>query len=714
MSSGGTARENNGAPVRRLAVDRFFEFSLLGLVGSGFLAVAGSGYLDKVAVALTSTGLLLRALMAAGWVRLRLSARVVLGLAIVYAGFYPLDYAYFSRDFLTATIHLVCFLAVVRILSAQTERDYFFVKLIAFLEMVGASVLPANLSFFVFLALFLIFGVATFASGEIRRSLEASSGPWRTPPEAFSPRLAGATAVTVLGILMITAGLFFVLPRTARAAFRHLVPDKYHLPGFSTEVRLGQIGEIQQQSTPVMRVRVEGVTRPLELKWRGTALTDFNGEKWFNGAPRTEILRVKEGLLQLADNRQRWRKGMRIAYEVHLRPIASDVLFFAGVPEFVRLNSRLVLRTSTNTFRLGYRTGESVRYYAYSFLEEGAYEEAPSLSRPEWETCLRLPAQDPRVMELAKRVTADARSDVQRAEALEHWLRREYSYTLELPEAAPNDPVAHFLFTRRKGHCEYFASSMAVMLRLLRIPARVATGFQSGTFNPISGWYLVRTSDAHSWVEAWLPERGWTTFDPTPPVLDIPAATLWSRMALYIDAAEVFWQDWVLSYDLDRQIQLAASMEESGSGAGQAWLTRMGELVRSMERALAGLSWKSAGLLLGSVLLAAGLGALLFAGWRAAEEKVRRKRIERGDVLQSDATVLYARMLAILARRGYAKPAWFTPLEFSRVLPPSEGAGLVREITTAYNELRFGGRRKAAGRMLAMVESLETAPLPKP
>ena len=79
-----------------------------------------------------------------------------------------------------------------------------------------------------------------------------------------------------------------------------------------------------------------------------------------------------------------------------------------------------------------------------------------------------------------------------------------------------SDPLAYFLFVRRKGHCEYFASSMAVMLRTLGIPSRVATGFLSGVYNPMTGWQVIRASDAHSWVEAWIPGQGWTTFDPTP------------------------------------------------------------------------------------------------------------------------------------------------------------------------------------------------------
>src|ERR1019366_5904852 len=112
----------------------------------------------------------------------------------------------------------------------------------------------------------------------------------------------------------------------------------------------------------------------------------------------------------------------------------------------------------------------------------------------------------------------------------ESYLRKNFSYTLELPKTDMRDPIANFLFRRKKGHCEYFASAMAVMLRTIGIPSRVTTGFAGGVYNPISGWYVVRASDAHSWVEAYLPRLGWTTFDPTPPDPNPPQLSLASRL----------------------------------------------------------------------------------------------------------------------------------------------------------------------------------------
>src|SRR5580704_2150708 len=115
-------------PRSAAAVEPFFQMSLLGLVASGFLAVAGSGYLDIPTIVLASAGLLLRGAMAAGLVHLDviLSESAVTILTIAYIGFYPLDFQFLSRDFMAATVHLLFFLAIVRILTARTNRDYLY------------------------------------------------------------------------------------------------------------------------------------------------------------------------------------------------------------------------------------------------------------------------------------------------------------------------------------------------------------------------------------------------------------------------------------------------------------------------------------------------------------------------------------------------------------------------------------------------------------
>jgi transglutaminase-like putative cysteine protease len=701
-----------GVPNARSPVDRFFQFSLLGLLTSGYLAVVGSGYLDVPTMGATAAALLIRALLVADLWTIRFSPALVTAATLAYFGFYPLDYFYLSKSFIPATVHLVFFVAVVKILTATTERDYLYLKVIAFLELLAASLLSASLNFFLFLILFLLLAVATFASSEIRRSSQRHT-PARVSARGLAPRLSVVAVFVSAAILCITAGLFFFLPRTARAAFQHFISHSDHLQGFSNQVTLGQIGEIKRENTPVMHVRMDRPEdRYLALKWRGAALADFDGRSWSNRFTPGDTLRPDpSGLLWLVGQSQRHEEERHISYAVHLNEIAADALFFAGTPQFLRIDS-LVVRYPSENYRLRSSEVQGVSYQVYSRLEppnmDSFSENAEPLPPKQREMYLHLPPLDARIPSLARRIVAYELSPAEQARALEKYLRTRFGYTLELPQSEPADPLAYFLFDRRKGHCEYFASSMAVMLRTIAIPSRVITGFQSGVYNPVSGWQLIRASDAHSWVEAYLPYRGWTTFDPTPPDPNPPALSLWTRLGFYTDAAEVFWQDWVLNYNLDRQLQLASRMEESSRHMRTGWFDETGTMLTDAKnRAVESARRFGSGILVALVVLALlwQFGSEARAWWNS---RLRALKVQRGEAQASDATILYARMLKVLRRRGIEKPAWLTPMEFVRVLPEPDLLLLVEEITSAYNEVRFGGRAEAASRMMQLLLRLES------
>jgi hypothetical protein len=248
---------------------------------------------------------------------------------------------------------------------------------------------------------------------------------------------------------------------------------------------------------------------------------------------------------------------------------------------------------------------------------------------------------------------------------------------------------------------------MAVMLRSIGIPARVVTGFQSGVFNPMTGWQVVRASDAHSWVEAWLEGRGWTTFDPTPPDNSPAASGLFSRLALLSDTAEQLWQDWVMSYDFERQLALYSRVQESRRNFR---LPHFDEIAGGFTRwfqngAKAAIT---AGALSALIALTILYGPGLVRWWRQRDYAAR---IKRGQTRPSDATLLYRRMLVLLEKRGIQKPPWLTPVEFSRAIVPPKTAPqivpLVSDATEAYNELRFGGHADAAPRMVRVLEAIE-------
>jgi transglutaminase-like putative cysteine protease len=693
-------------------VERFFQFSLLGLVASGYLAVAGSAYLDVPTMVLTGGGILLRALLLGGLVRLNLSERTATIAALVYAGFFPIDYFLLSHDFLSSTVHLVFFLAVVKILTASTNRDNLYIAVIAFLELLTAAILSINLNFFLCLALFLLFAIAALTSGEIRRSMRKSPATARAGLKHFHPRLAMLAAWIALGILTLTAGMFFLLPRTADAALSTLTSHHIRVPGYSEHVTLGEIGEFKISSRAVMHVAIYG-NRPMgSAKWRGDVLTDFDGRMWSAALdPRGRGTVAIGGHISLGAH-----FGPQRSYRIEFTDLESRTLFFAGTPESVDgLPDATRMDPETGCFRLPQPQLSGFRYDVLSVLEEPPETAAPLYPTPlldlqHRERYLRLPVTDPRIPPLAQSFAAGAESDLTRARAIEQHLRTGYGYTLDLPQREVEDPLADFLFVRRKGHCEYFASAMAVMLRTLNIPSRLATGFQTGVYNPISDLWLVRASDAHSWVEAWIPGRGWTTFDPTPPDLSSPRFTLLSKAALYLDAAETFWQQWVVGYDPNHQGTLADRIERAARRLGIGWFDSLsGAKLRWAARAKTWTRRFGMAALVGLMVVfwAWSSGPRL---WRALRIRRRVQRVRRGEASGADATLLYERMLHVLRRRGYQKPVWFTPVEFARSLPADPMGRAVGEFTAAYNAVRFGGRPEAAPRMSALLDELERRP----
>jgi transglutaminase-like putative cysteine protease len=680
------------------SVERFFELALLGMVTAGFLAVAGSGILDLPTVGLVAAGLLLRALLVLRLWEFELPVQLMNVITLSYIGFFAVDFFWVSGRLLESTVHLVCFLAVVKVLTAQTNRDYAYTAVIALMELVAAAMLSNSLSFFAYLAVFLLCATSAFAGAEMRRAIRRQTVISGAGGGRLGLRLGILTTFVTAGILFFTVVLFVALPRTANAAFRRLRPAGYHLTGFSSEVTLGQVGEIQKDSQPVMHVKPYWHTAMLvsDLKWRGAALSHFDGKKWTDKSEDGKVMLPNRNPLTLADEAQRSRRdGTRLLYRVDLSLSDSDALFIAGIPEFLNIERARVVRTATDSFRLGALAGENIRYEVSSFVPFGVQGVHANLSVGQRARYLQLPVLDPRIGELAKSWAGDGGA-LSRAALVEKHLRTEFGYSLDMPKGMSGDPLADFLFARRKGHCEYFASAMAVMLRSLGIPARIANGFQSGTYNPVSEMYIVRASDAHSWVEAYDPVEGWVTFDPTPSAPRASGYPLFTKAGMYLDAAETFWQEWVVNYDLGRQITLAGKLEERTRRIQMAWQWMDFELwkVRAKQYGV----W-----VIGFVVL----GVVLFVLRRSLPGLQFRGRVRTGAVSAVEATILYERMLRSLKRRGFQKPPWFTPGEFAMTLPDSELANCVTEFTQGYQALRFGDGEGSGRQLEGLLERIE-------
>lgn len=682
---------------------------MIGLVATGFLALAGSGHLDVPTLALVCAGLLLRAAIVAGFVRPKFSNGVIAAIAVGYIGLYALDAFVISRDPFAATVHGVCFIALLKIVTAESDRDYCYVGIIAFFALLTAAVISVRASFFPWLALFVFFAIAAFTTSEIRRGVRSFKNSASVAGPRLAWRLAGLAGTSATLTLILTAGLFLLIPRTARMAASWLPSAPRGFIGISDRIDLGRFGDIAKDDRPVMRVRPYSQNMPRNLKWRGNALSSFDGRRWTEPAYPGFPARPITGTIVVADPWQRSRRdGSRFVYRVDLVDAGSGTLFIAGVPEFLNVDAPRIERTAEDSYRvLSVSPDEPLRY------EVSAHTGPPLeyvLSPAERWRNLALPPIDRRIRLLANAWAGNGLDEVQ-ARRIEYRLRSEFRYTLDTPRVRSRDPLADFLFVRKAGYCEYFASAMAVMLRTLGIPARVATGFQSGYFNDVSGVYVIRASDAHAWVEAWIDGEGWRTFDPTPPDTSSPKG-IFARLGMYLDAADTQWQQWVVSYDFMHQLELAgrfqralAEWARAGQFGSGLLLNRNAWTAKQVRRAAA---WGARGFAL-ALLIA----VLVIFGprlWRDLERYRKVRRIVRTGGGPADARVLYERMLDLLARRGYHKPAWFTPAEFAGGLPDSIG-GDVAQFTALYNEARFGEARFGHHASLPELEAANVASL---
>ena len=346
-------------------------------------------------------------------------------------------------------------------------------------------------------------------------------------------------------------------------------------------MQLGQIGQIQQSNAVVMHVQIDGDTvGRYDLHWRGVALDDFDGHFWSKPREQFVLQRWPDNSFavpQLQDasldshSKPVSARQQLIHYRVLMEPIGTNVFFVAPWARSVSGAYRLVSADSGGAV-YNFDTQRSVsRYEADSDIATTPVEELRTAGQnvpPQIAASyLRLPAVDPRVPRLAAQITATAHNNYDKAAALEQYLRTRLGYALELPRTPPKDPIANFLFERKQGHCEYFASSMAVMLRTLGIPSRVVNGFRSDEFNDLTANYVVRAKDAHAWVEAYFPGYGWQTFDPTPG--GAPRTPKgWARVGLYVDAMASFWREWIVSYDSTHQYVLG---QTAISGTRSLW-----------------------------------------------------------------------------------------------------------------------------------------------
>jgi transglutaminase-like putative cysteine protease len=621
-----------------------------------------------------------------------------------------------------ALAHLIVFLSVVKLLQTKKDRDWVFLYLISFFEVLLAAGLSFSPIFLGTLTLYLLCGLSTIIAFEIqksKRALAATETHLLVPPDSRifkhggrrrakrnteASRLPFVALALLLLIFVLALPLFLVAPRSGAAALTRGGASLTNFIGFSENATLGAIGDLKRDNAVVMHVRLDESQPGGGFRWRGVALDEFTGRGWKKSSDvrRSEIKLVGPNLFQLGTTEALHRLTTQTVF---LEPIESPVLFAATRPVAIQGDFPYVLVDAGGSAKTRPHEFSRVIYKALSDMTQPDV----ALLRTDlrrypaaFERYLQLPdSLDPRIEAQANAMVANAhaRNRYDEAKAIESQLQEDYGYSLQMRAGGP-DPLSDFLFNVKTGHCEYFSTAMAVMLRTRGIASRVVNGFLPGEYNEAAGAYTVRQSDAHSWVEVYFPEsQAWVTFDPTPAAgrTEPVRSGLTGQLGKYAEALELIWFQYVVGYDKQEQRSLATSLHNRVF----AYRLTLAQIVAAFREEI--FSRRGAIPLVGLTGLAAVL--LLFVvrrarrfGWRRALS-LSKRQVDR----DASTVVFYERLLALLARRGLKRDPDLTPLEFAGTVDLQPALA----ITRAYNRVRFGGQQLSVAELRGIQSTLK-------
>lgn len=709
------------------------------MVGSSFLAVALSGLLNPVLVLFAFTGII------GSWYweppRIRYERwNLAFTILAVVVFVYQLLSILAGNEVILAGASFLIFLLLIKLFNRRESKDYLHIYLLSFLLLTAGTVLNAEISYGIFFLFFVVSSTWALTIFHLRRELENnfllrhskedSSERVRVERVMNSSRIVGkkffiGTSLVSLAVFASALSLFLLFPRIGFGLFFDKGRGAVTMTGFSDGVELGGHGLIKKDTTVVMRVEVEGEysgrAAPY-LHWRGVAFDNYSKGEWRRSreAPRTQSVHdpgtrtTSHHLLydgpRLNSDQLEARQEDALKQIIYLDPVGYDVLFGASMPLTYEFETKLKSETrrgQNDELRHPHSAGIKYTVYSNPTPPTAASLRAAGDDLPEgYEVYLQVPDEIPacpprsldwdpttvdkrcRVRDLARFITKDARTNFDKALALETWLKNQLGYTLEMESPGSKEPVEFFLFERKKGHCEYFSSAMAIMARSVGVPARNVNGFLGGEWNEYDNYIAVRAGDAHSWVEVYFEGLGWVTFDPTPSgeadMLGRGSSSIMDRMRRIADTVRFKWFKWVIEYDLYSQLKLFRNVSKALKRGARTYFKNPVKDLRSKtkrhQRTIA--------------IAVLGLGAVLILLSLRRRRRTEDARItgQKTYSKRDPVTTHYLAVLRTLARRGYRRSDATTPREFATRLAGQKlaGADYLRELTELYYAVEYG------------------------
>lgn len=666
------------------------------------------------------------------------------GAAVVYAGvvaaigFLIFEIRQEGTVYVLDLAHFMMLLCACKFLEPRTNRDLGLAAIIAGLVLVIGAFVSGSLLFAIAVIADVTVGVWWLLAFQMRIEVEevsarraellgaAARGAAAAPIRRHGPALYRPAAAIGAAMCAVAATLFVIVPRGWGKSVLGAIPQVVAtgITGFSEDVQLSDAA-LLESDVPVMRVRFSRNGQSIGSEdfrpyMRGVTLEQYDGKGKWRRTARMSVGPTAAGSKTSPDpiNVNAWAQLPRrdlIDQEVWLDRIENGVLFALYPPvtfgsesiPAVRLNPRDQTLSARDMgrgpFNYVVQSPETVPQRAVRTLNPRGKDDRPPR---------RLPSVIPaRLAALAKEIAGAAgdSSDTSQHERIvralmAHLAKAEFSYSLSPGGRAEEgaDPIENFVFNSHRGHCEYFASALALMCQAVDVPARLVTGYYGGDFNPVGGFYQFRQRDAHAWVEVFLPKRGWLIFDPSPAGPDRRRAGgqgLVSELKRLAAFLQFEWSTFVVAFDSDHRQGLLGQFVEwvEKLASGETGPRRYWEVIKGLawgpdyfsgrQRVL---YWFFAALCV--VMLALLLRVLWIVGLLVRENLPRRQGGAAEAERRAEAR-FYDRLLVLLAHKGHVRPEHQTPREFAaRLAAGHVELGELREITEWFYAAQYGGQ----------------------
>jgi len=641
--------------------------------------------------------------------------------------FFVFDLMTISGDLLSAGIHFLVLLLGIKLCTLRQLSDYRHLHAISLMAILASAALTTDVWYLSIFVLYLLAAVWTLLLYHLNgqsglHTAQDHAAPTSTYPASITPRFFWFTNAMALTTFVITLTIFFVLPRVGIGMLQQSRGDGLKMTGFSERVDLGMIGSVKQDPQIVMRVELPGTAPKTDrLYLRGLAYDRYDGRAWNASTHTRRTLNATEDgtfLLSPAAGRRPGRSHDTLRQDILLEALETSVLFAAPFPESISGDFIALQADHMGGLRLPFHYSARTRYTVTSRtpkLADEDYSTDSDYPHQIQDRYLQLPLFSPRVAALAREVSRPAHTSVERVAVVQAFLLEQYRYSLDVDTIRSSSPLEDFLFERKTGYCEHYATAMVVMLRSIGIPARLVTGFLATEWNEFGGYYTVRQRDAHAWVEVYFPRSGWITFDPTPPAATSIGSSRWDVLQRMSESLRLYWDRLFIRYSAKDQLALVQGMRDHSDAAREqlgTWISALtapfkrisSSILEVAKSAMSGVS----GVVFGGVVLA--ISALLLL----LRDRVVLWTTTRLVSSHKPAAVLhlYQRMLRMLARNGLNKPSSSTPREFARLVTQErhEAGRVVVAVTELYYSGRYGGRVVTQGELQRLADDLAHLP----